>query len=432
MPVLVLCAVFNIVQTSRIHLATDISEHDEPRESLSIPVSQDRINDSFEVEGAHSSYDQDHDAHNNHHKPALIGMENFEPCASLKEVQTSTIDEEHMFWWDGQPKLCRLIRRLKGEVAHIQDPAGRPVLLNLRVNCTNLTRNNGLGTGNWIIGFYMMRIAAAFASVHLKFECSAGNYKTEILPFLQGCYAPTTERWPPFQATEKLMCDWEMRTAPVHLAALDIRDAMRHIVQSATGFQRPALSVNLNTTMFGEVTFDEVAIHFRCGDILNLTNPRGDYGLTRYSEYRRRISPTAKSIGLITQSFDKSRNRENDQDHTTTCRELANLLVECFERDFPEATVNIRNGPSETLTLAYIRLAVAEQSIIGLSSFGAFPILANYGTSYFVEGRLLVNKWLNLVPDMMDNIIVMTNPDLLRNKHIMKKGINFTKQWIVG
>jgi hypothetical protein len=306
------------------------------------------------------------------------------------------------------------------------------VLLNVRINCTDLTQNNGLGTGNWLVAFYMMRIAASYASVHIKFECSAANYQKEILPYLQGCYTPTTTRWPPFNATDALMCGWEMRTAPVNLAALDIKDAMRHLVKSATGFERPPLSVNVNTTMFGEVTFDEVAIHFRCGDILNLPNPRGDYGLIRYSEYLKRIDPSVKSIGLITQSFDKSRNREVDQVNTDACRDLANLLAGRFATDFPEATITIRNDQSETLTLAYIRLAAAEQSIIGLSSFGAFPILANFGTNYFVEGRLLVNKWLNFIPDMMDNLVVIKSPELLRNKHIMKKGIQFTKRWIVG
>jgi hypothetical protein len=335
-----------------------------------------------------------------------------------------------MFWWDGQPKLCALIRKLK-EVTRIQDK-GRPVVLNLRINCTDITRNNGLGTGNWLVAFYMMRIAASYASVHLKFECSAANYQTEILPYLQGCYAPTIDRWPPFNVTDTLMCGWEMRTAPVHLAALDIKDAMRHLVRTATGFERPPLSVNVTTTMFGEVSFDEVAIHFRCGDILNLPNPRGDYGLIRYSEYQKRIDPSVKSIGLITQSFDKSRNREADQVNTDACRDLANLLVGRFKTDFPEATITIRNDQSETLTLAYVRLAVAEQSIVGLSSFGAFPILANFGTSYFVEGRLLVNKWLNHIPDMMDNLVVIIDPKLLRNKGIMKNGIEFTKRWIVG
>ena len=103
-----------------------------------------------------------------------------------------------------------------------------------------------------------------------------------------------------------------------------------------------------------------------------------------------------------------------------------------MRKDYPRATVSIRNGPSETLPLAYSRLAVAEQSIIGLSSFSAFPILANYGTSYFEEGRFLVNKWLNFVPELMGNVEPIKNGEFLRNRRIMKKGINFTKDWILG
>lgn len=353
------------------------------------------------------------------------------PCRSLEgAASTATIDEEFMFWWEGQPKLCSLIRKLKG-VSRIQDP-GSPVLLNLAVNCTDLKVNNGLGTGNWLVAFYMVRLAAAFSSSHLKFQCTAGDYKNEILPYLQGCYPPNTHQWPPNNATEDLLCDDEMRTAPVHYAALEIREAMRHLVQEVTGFQRPPLSKPVNTKMFGEVVFDEVAIHFRCGDVLNLTNPRGDYGFTRYPEFKKRISQSARSIGIVTQSFDKSRNRERDSKYTDDCRKLVVVLVEKLRDDFPTATTTIRNGPGETITLAYARLAVAEQTIIGLSSFGAFPILADYGTSYFELGRLLVNKWLNFVPEIMNSMVVMKNSDFLRNRMVMKKGINFTLDWFAG
>jgi hypothetical protein len=106
--------------------------------------------------------------------------------------------------------------------------------------------------------------------------------------------------------------------------------------------------------------------------------------------------------------------------------------VNRLQRDFPKASVNVRNGQKETITLAYIRLAVAEQTIIGLSSFGAFPILANFGTNYFLEGRMLVNQWLNSVPNIMGKMIVMKDAEFLRNKHIMKKGINFTLSWFSG
>ena len=431
MSLLVGCAVFTIIRTSQIHFddvtTTTTPELIEPIENLASSTLQGGAKDPKQAEGDKSPY-----------RPSLIGLPDFEPCRSLQEVNAANIDEELLFWWDGQPKLCQLIRKLKGGVNHIEDP-GSPAVLNLNINCTNLTHNNGLGPGNWLVGFYMARLAAAFTSVHLKFECSAANYKTEVLPFLQGCYLPVTDRYPPVKdrwpqenATEHLLCGWDMMTAPIQLAALEIRDAMRHLVLSATGFERPPLSVPVNTTMFGQVSFDEVAIHFRCGDVIKMTNPRGDYGFTRYSEYKKRISPDAKSIGIITQSFDKSRLRDQDQEHTEVCRDLVHLLVGRMRKDYPRATVSIRNGPSETLPLAYSRLAVAEQSIIGLSSFSAFPILANYGTSYFEEGRFLVNKWLNFVPELMGNVEPIKNGEFLRNRRIMKKGINFTKDWILG
>ena len=278
MSLLVGCAVFTIIRTSQIHFddvtTTTTPELIEPIENLASSTLQGGAKDPKQVKGDKSPY-----------RPSLIGLPDFEPCRSLQEVNAANIDEELLFWWDGQPKLCQLIRKLKGGVNHIEDP-GSPAVLNLNINCTNLTHNNGLGSGNWLVGFYMARLAAAFASVHLKFECSAANYKTEVLPFLQGCYLPVTDRYPPVKdrwpqenATQHLLCGWDMKTAPIQLAALEIRDAMRHLVLSATGFERPPLSVPVNTTMFGQVSFDEVAIHFRCGDVIKMTNPRGDYAL---------------------------------------------------------------------------------------------------------------------------------------------------------
>jgi hypothetical protein len=373
----------------------------------------------------------------NEYLSSYPNLHDVETCQSGNFDKVEQIDEKFMFWWDGQEKLCHLIREMKGEVSSIHSHGSRS-MLNLLVNCTDLTHNNGLGTGNWMVGFFMVHILAAYSSVYLNFTCSVANMKTEILPFLQGCHSPVTDSYPSMfdkwlnrTIAEDFLCSSDMRIAPVHLAAFEIKKSMRQLILQTTGFDRPPLSVLVQTKMFGDVTFDEVAIHFRCGDVLHTKNPRGDYGFTRYSEYRKRIPLDVKTIGIITQSFNKSENREQDRPQTENCQELVTLILKKLQSDYPFSRISIRNGPLESLPLVYVRLAVAEYSIIGLSSFSAFPLLANYGFNYFEEGRLLVNKWMNNIPKIMTNAIAIKG-EFLRNKHIMKKGLNFTKHWILG
>jgi hypothetical protein len=369
--------------------------------------------------------------------PHYHSLNELEICQSRNFDKVEQIDEKYMFWWYGQEKLCSLIKDMKGGIS-LTHSHGSRLMLKLLVNCTDLTHNNGLGTGNWMVGFFMVQAVAAYSSVYLNFICSAANKKTEILPFLQGCHPPLTDSYPSIfdewlnsSTAENFLCNSDMRIAPVHLAAYEIKKSMRQLILDTTGFDRPLLSVPVQTKMFDEVIFDEVAIHFRCGDVLYTKNPRGDYGFTRYPEYRKRIPLDVKTIGILTQSFNKSENREQDQPQTENCQELVTLLHKKLEADYPHSRVSIRNGPLETLPLVYVRLAVAEYSIIGLSSFSAFPLLADFGINYFEEGRLLVNKWMNNIPKMMNNMIPIKG-EFLRNKHIMKKGLNFTKQWILG
>mmetsp|Transcript_20776 Transcript_20776/g.35406 ORF Transcript_20776/g.35406 Transcript_20776/m.35406 type:complete len:257 (+) Transcript_20776:1615-2385(+) len=253
-----------------------------------------------------------------------------------------------------------------------------------------------------------------------------------------------------------------MRHIPLSLALYDIQDDMRTILRTIvptsirssgstsssvaahekklpTDLSAPFLPLpthqEVKTTLFGPVFLDDAAIHFRCGDVLNITTPRGDYGITRFAEYKKRISPHVRSIGIVTQPFDASRNRPLDSQNTKDCKILVESLARYLGRAYPAAQINIRNDQKEgkvgeTLVLAYVRLMAANQTLTSLSSFSAFPILANYGENYFERGRMLVNQWLNNVPLLLPHLHQI-NGDLLRNHRIMKENsMEFNLQWL--
>jgi hypothetical protein len=57
---------------------------------------------------------------------------------------------------------------------------------------------------------------------------------------------------------------------------------------------------------------DDVAIHFRCGDVLG-EQFRNDFGMILFREYAKWIwTSNATSIGIVTQPFQTDRNRKID------------------------------------------------------------------------------------------------------------------------
>ena len=376
-----------------------------------------------------------------------------------KYDEVINIYDREMFWWGAQERLCEKLRTSLG-VKAINDIEMHPekydamknVLLNATVNCTLLGRDDGLGTGNWVLGMYMTRIVAASANIDMEFHCSDGDYRHDVLTWLQGCYpiTPLQERIGPID--EERLCVGEMRRVPVYRAAYDIRRDMRNLVTKGLDVHQatevggrspggnpgsspldkwlpPPVETNrhYDTELFGSVFLDDATIHFRCGDVLKLKNPRGDYGFTRFVEYAKRISPTTRSIGIVTQPFEAAQNREQDANNTDKCKMIVTSLQTYLQNHYPTATVSIRNGPGETLVLAYLRIAAANETMTSLSSFSAFPLLANYGESHYEHGRLLVNQWLHEVT------FEHTTPiqgDFMKNKRIMTVNVDFIIDWL--
>eukprot|EP00590_Aulacoseira_subarctica_P010587 CAMPEP_0172413918 /NCGR_PEP_ID=MMETSP1064-20121228/476_1 /TAXON_ID=202472 /ORGANISM="Aulacoseira subarctica , Strain CCAP 1002/5" /LENGTH=200 /DNA_ID=CAMNT_0013150329 /DNA_START=468 /DNA_END=1071 /DNA_ORIENTATION=- len=167
---------------------------------------------------------------------------------------------------------------------------------------------------------------------------------------------------------------------------------------------------------------NDVAIHFRCGDILGGEN-RYDFDIVKFDEYKRQIFPEARIVGIATQPFDPDLMRPKDRSKAQNCKRLVLLLVDYLTNNFPNITVAIRNSANDTLPLTWARLIMANQTIISLSSFGIFPAL----------GRLdkVIFKGFNVhIPGILNNTHLMDSP-VLGSETAIRIGIDEIAKWVV-
>jgi len=312
-----------------------------------------------------------------------------------------------------------------------------------------------MGTGNWITAWYMVRIATTLARVDLSFQCREGmqNHERELLPWLTGYYpAPKdTDDWPlDFEPpVEKFACIDDYKQIPVHHASHLIQSDMRRIAVAVMGdrgydtsaldldtiklaFENDAKATNsepVELPLAPDIKLDDVAVHFRCGDVLGGAN-RNDFGVIKFDEYKRQISPTVKSIGILTQPFNKTLLRSQDKGKAENCRKVVGVLVDYLEKAFPKSTVNVHNGIEDTLPVTYVRLTMAKQTIISYSSFGIFPAMGTFGEGYFQEGNRGVNPFNKHVPEVLPNTHIMTAPRL-GTSQVKKAGIDGIIKWFV-
>lgn len=137
---------------------------------------------------------------------------------------------------------------------------------------------------------------------------------------------------------------------------------------------------------------DDTAIHFRCEDLMGTNHP--SFGFMKFTAYRRRIDPGTRSIGIVTNPFDEgAQNRGgagSRADVKEACRTVTLDLRDFLAEQFPEATVSMRNGRNETVVTSFARLVMANTTIAGISSFGIWTAIANFGEGYI---RKPVRLW---------------------------------------
>ena len=259
---------------------------------------------------------------------------------SVKDYKTIQYKwEYHPFWNNGMKAFCRSIADIKS----LNQSAD--VLVDFSTPCVDPMRTFGLGTGNIVLALYGLRLASAVVGADFVFHCTdvesnrtgyTGPYTNAILPLLQGFFSHL--KW---RASLPMMLRTEipesgsvcqgMGKCPLQYMAETIRRDLRHMAISL---------VESDSWIRSNMTFDEVSIHFRCGDVLGVSNK--SYGFMKFETYKKRISPNTRSIGIVTQSFDPQFNRKRDQHFTEVCRGIVASLVIYLQNKFPRAVVLVR------------------------------------------------------------------------------------------
>ena len=344
----------------------------------------------------------------------------------------------HMFWFDGQTRLCNVLRDMTnvdvlGSVTTERNsaplPQRRGPLLNVTVDCQEIKKDERFGEGNWITALYCVKIAAAVAKVDMQFQCSNGrdSQMTMLLPWFDGIQlAPidsTDNPWPYAGEAgtvqppdEEVACTAKYPNIRVDLMSNMIRSDIRRmaiaLVGSRYGGTTRQHSMNIDQSpLIPNITLDDVVIHFRCGDVMGGAR-RGDFGMIQFSEYKKWIIPSAtQSVGIVTQPFDSKLTRGKDRGKVEACKRATYALVDYLKGFLlPNTTISIHNNENETLPLAYARLAMAKQSFTSLSSFGIFPIIGTFGDGYFQRGNRGVNPFGKYLPDFFPNVHMMKAP----------------------
>lgn len=279
------------------------------------------------------------------------------------------INHTRMFWYDGQTKLCNILKNMT-----MSESFERPILsdstapsphsistplLNVTMDCKDRNLYKELGQGNWVTALYCVRIAAARAKVDFQFQCTDGreSQMNLLLPWFEGFHAApinqtnnnnSSNPWP-YTGTLPTIdeaCTSKYPSIRVDKMADQVIKDVRKMAVTLVG------SKENQNPLIPNVTLDDVVIHFRCGDVMGGAR-RNDFGMIKFNEYQKWISREAKSIGILTQPFEAAKNRRKDKGKVDSCRAATYLLVETLNASFSNARITIHNGANETLPLAY-------------------------------------------------------------------------------
>jgi hypothetical protein len=353
------------------------------------------------------------------------------------EVQTEVLQ----VFWVGN-RVCEAIDQARRD----HNDADLPILIKITFGCMETFHHAGAGTGSYLSLFYATRLAAqVYSNVAFIFTCpDAQETKQDlILPWITGSFPPRSSSTPnEFNVPMAHACG-SYDVVPVAYMYQEIRRDLRKMAIALVGVpnaQHPSVdfvkeyqkqrSFATNESrpihqveeideipLYGADGFvlDDALIHFRCGDLMETDHP--SFAFMTFNGYVRHVSPEARSIGILTQPFeDSEHSRGNDNGSTTRnrCRIAVMSLVEFIHLRHPKATVHIHNDPNETIALTYARMIMANQTVVGISSFGVFPAVTTFGTGYIrrPDYPYAPNKWLLDPPidQIVDNIVLFDEP----------------------
>lgn len=331
------------------------------------------------------------------------------------------------------------------------------LLMNISYESEALYKNANVGQGNWISGMYLMRLMAFQEGVDYMQWCpdAVANKANHILPWLNGYWPardgnstnPRSFPWPhllpPRQwSFESQLCNnykskscnglaemtpfvrYELRRMAIALVGIPHEghpSAMWAEKYLWSGLETPDCMQLPNPAkeeqpVLPNVELDETTLHFRCEDLMGTNHP--SFSFMKFSAFSKRIYEHTRSIGIVTNPFDGGQNRGGAGSRRAVkkaCKEVALALHSFLAEKFPNARVSLRNGMNETVATAYARLVMANQTIVGASSFGIWPAMASFGRGYIrkPDYRKAPNSWALPLSYMYDDIELFEEPKRL-------------------
>lgn len=241
------------------------------------------------------------------------------------------------------------------------------ILYNISFSCNDLYYSKGVGTGNYIMAFYLLRlIAKIFGNIEVNIQCNDTEIMkdTLILPWLTGSFpfiksvskniissSMNNEKFNGLLA-HRQVCRKYSQTYMVH----DMRYELRRMAISLVGIPykgHPAekwahnhlwsnrtntdnrMSIqdpihNTKPIYSNNIILDDIIFHFRCGDIIE--QGHDTFGFMKYKSYMKFImgKKNYNSIGIVTQPFYQAngQHRKIDRKGNHKCK----LLLFAFRK----------------------------------------------------------------------------------------------------
>ncbi len=358
------------------------------------------------------------------------------------------MNNTYFYWRNTQSSFCNFIRRVTNvsvlgldQPYHIRHNQSPP-LLRASFDCVSMTTDNGLGSGNWITAFYAMRVPAAMGMVDLEIQCKEGLKQDlhHLASWFTGYFKAPAEfqKWPYVlpAPSERNACRDKYVFLRIDTMVREIQSDVRKLAvtvlgtRKELGWNHPGVPEK-QPPLVTNVELDDAVIHFRCGDILGGVK-RNDFGIIHFSEYKKWISNSSVTLGIVTQPFTQGRyTRAADVRKGGECRQVVTALVDYLHGFLPNTTIRIHNDPEEPLAVAYARLVTAKQAFVSYSSFGIFPVIGTFGDGYIQIGNRGVNPWAKHVPNTLTNVHMM-NARFMTSAQIRTAGLQATLDWLVS
>ena len=187
--------------------------------------------------------------------------------------------------------------------------------------------------------------------------------------------------------TESFSTVWKATTGLIHI------NKIKHTAHDET--QRAKTTnvtfainniIGINTTIATLPFIPDVALAFRCADIVGIVPP-SPYGFLHFAVYANYIPPSAKYVYILSEPLDYLNSAKDGE--ATNCANMGSALVMYLSERFPNATIAIRRGH---LMEHFYMFHKAPTVICPPTTFCLYPAMAGSNTVYFQTSSLVNHR----------------------------------------